>query len=397
MIPGRWLIFALLFATRSTIAYQFQSVPAVGPLLVPVLVVDYASLGVLIGSYMLPGIAVAYWGGVLDRRFGAKPAMLCGLALMVLGAALSAIQADGLLLTGRLVSGVGAALLNVVLARAASAAFTTAELPLVMGTFVASWPLGVALSLLTVPTVMTTFGWTAVTIVSATFPLVCLCAVSAWYREQPSVDAEAEAAEDRPSLAGITRRTAVLATVAGAIWGLYNVTYVVLTASIPEFFLTRGYSLAEAAAIASVLGWVVVVFLPGGGWIAQRVGRTTLVLGVCFVVTALAALALALTDASLTSLAVLAVILGMPAGLIMATPAQIIPPAQRHAAMGIYFTVFYVAMATLPGAAGIIRERSGTVEGPIVFAAGVIVVGLAAVLLLARLRRNDPEPRLSPA
>src|SRR5215216_5413536 len=81
----RWLILLVLFLARAAIAFQFQSLPALSPLLVDSLRIDYALLGTLIGLYMLPGVVVSLPGGVLGQRFGDKQVALLGLGLMLLG------------------------------------------------------------------------------------------------------------------------------------------------------------------------------------------------------------------------------------------------------------------------------------------------------------------------
>ena len=69
---GRWLILLVLFIARAAIAFQFQSIPALSPLLVDTLRIDYALLGTLVGLYMLPGVIFSLPGGVLGQRFGDK-------------------------------------------------------------------------------------------------------------------------------------------------------------------------------------------------------------------------------------------------------------------------------------------------------------------------------------
>src|SRR3954447_26206929 len=108
---GRWLILLVLFIARATIAFQFQSIPALSPLLVDSLRIDYALLGTLVGLYMLPGVIFSLPGGVLGQRFGDKQVALFGLGLMALGGlwvGLSGTYLSACL--GRVVSGVGAVL-----------------------------------------------------------------------------------------------------------------------------------------------------------------------------------------------------------------------------------------------------------------------------------------------
>ena len=53
---NRWGILAVLFAARGTMAFQFQSVAAVAPLLTSQFGVSLADIGVLIGLYFAPGV-----------------------------------------------------------------------------------------------------------------------------------------------------------------------------------------------------------------------------------------------------------------------------------------------------------------------------------------------------
>src|SRR5918994_5015208 len=105
----RWLILLVLFVARAAIAFQFQSIPALSPVLVNSLRIDYALLGTLVGIYMLPGVVFSLPGGMLGQRFGDKQVALLGLGLMALGGlwvALSGTYISASL--GRVVSGVGA-------------------------------------------------------------------------------------------------------------------------------------------------------------------------------------------------------------------------------------------------------------------------------------------------
>lgn len=56
MIPTRWLILAVLFLARTAIAFQFQSIAAVSPLLIKSLGINLGMLGALVGAWMLPGM-----------------------------------------------------------------------------------------------------------------------------------------------------------------------------------------------------------------------------------------------------------------------------------------------------------------------------------------------------
>jgi predicted MFS family arabinose efflux permease len=55
----RWRVLVLLFAIRTTMAFQFQTVGALGPLVRADFGVGLADLGLLIGLYLSPGIVLA--------------------------------------------------------------------------------------------------------------------------------------------------------------------------------------------------------------------------------------------------------------------------------------------------------------------------------------------------
>ena len=64
-MPVRWSILGLLFAVRTAMAFQFQSVAAIAPMLRHEFGVGLAEIGLLIGLYLAPGIALALPGGAI--------------------------------------------------------------------------------------------------------------------------------------------------------------------------------------------------------------------------------------------------------------------------------------------------------------------------------------------
>src|SRR3982750_1675355 len=86
----RWLILAVLFLARTAMGFQFQAVAALSSFVVADFRIDYTQLGLLIGLYLLPGILIAYPGGLLGQYFGDKRIAVLGMALMVVGGLLTA-------------------------------------------------------------------------------------------------------------------------------------------------------------------------------------------------------------------------------------------------------------------------------------------------------------------
>ena len=102
-----------------------------------------ADVGILIGLYHAPGIALALPGGAFGQRFGDKATVLGALALMLAGGVLMALAPSWpLQITGRLVAGAGAAIMSVVLTKMLTDWFAGKETATAMAIFINSWPVG---------------------------------------------------------------------------------------------------------------------------------------------------------------------------------------------------------------------------------------------------------------
>ena len=189
--------------------------------------IDYGKLGLLIGLYLLPGVVIAYPGGLLGRHFGDKRIVIVGLALMVAGGLLTMSGNDYAgILAGRLISGVGAVLLNVLLTKMTTDWFIGREIGTALALLVSSWPIGIGIALVTLPwiavhgSVGMAFGSTA-----AAAALV-LIAIASLYRVPPAVHGLMPPSETRrPRL---SLRELGLVSLAGVIWMLFNVGYILV-------------------------------------------------------------------------------------------------------------------------------------------------------------------------
>src|SRR5580692_7015631 len=105
-LHNRWTVLTVLFTVRLTMAFQFQSVAAVAPLLGPAFGVGLADIGTLIGLYFAPGVLLALPGGAIGRMFGDKRTVLAALLLMLIGGLGMALSHSWWIqISGRLLSG----------------------------------------------------------------------------------------------------------------------------------------------------------------------------------------------------------------------------------------------------------------------------------------------------
>ena len=372
----RWLILLVLFVARAAIAFQFQSVPALSPLLVDRLRIDYALLGTLVGLYMLPGVVFSLPGGVLGQRFGDKQIALLGLGLMVLGGLWVALSGTYLSASfGRVVSGVGAVLLNIVLAKMVTDWFAGREIVTAMALFVSSWPVGIGLGLLLLPILATTTSAMLALFTTALLSALALMLVLAVYC--PPAGFVSASATIRIALSGHEWWASIFA---GMVWALFNVGYIVVLAFGPSFLVASGMTLSSAGAITSAVTWAILLSLPLGGYFAQRLRSPDRVMIGCFVLLAALIAALPLGAPPLLVCILIGLLSGPPPGLIMALPAEALRPENRSAGMGVFYTCYYAAMAGLVPVAGVLREALDSASAPLMF--GAVMMLLAAVSLV---------------
>ncbi|MET4275100.1 MULTISPECIES: MFS transporter [unclassified Bradyrhizobium] len=351
---NRWGILAILFVVRLTIAFQFQSVAAVAPLLQQSFGVGLADIGILIGLYFTPGIVLALPGGAIGRTLGDKPTTILALLLMTAGSLVMATtDVWGWQMTGRLASGAGGVLLTVQLTKMGTDWFAGKEIATAMAIFVNSWPAGVAISLVVLPAIGTAYGAGAVFLVAGALTAIGIVLIT-FYQSPPGASASAAGSGRLDPLALL----AVI--VAGAIWGLYNVGFAMIFSFGPSLLAERGWSIAGAGSAISVVMWLSVISVPAGGYLADRFKRPfVLAIAASLVVAGLLAW-LTRSDAVITILVLIGLIGGHPAGPIMSLTARVLVPETRAIGMGVFYTLFYAAMMLGPAVAGRLAKSAGT-------------------------------------
>lgn len=354
-IAPRWRMLTVLFLVRMSMAVQFQMVAALSPVFEQVFAVTLVEVGVLIGLYFAPGVFMAIPGGALGRFWGEKPAALAGLGLMAAGGALMfASDIWSMQLVGRLLSGVGGVLLNVLLTKMLTDWFAGREISFAMAVFVNSWPIGIAVALIGLPVAAATGGLALAMGLVLALVAAGLLALALFYRVP---DAAVPAARSRSAGVGGAVLGAVL--VAGAIWGLYNAALAIVFSFGPQLLFSRGMDLTTAGSVTSLVLWCLAIVGPVAGYLADRSGRRLLFiaggnLGFGFFVWLAA-----VTDNSVPIVLAMGVFSGVAVGSMMSLPSGVLPPPARAMGMGLFFSVYYLCIAAAPMIAGSLSEWIG--------------------------------------
>lgn len=383
---NRWTILAVLFLARTAMGFQFQSIGALSPLLVDSYGLSLADIGFLIGLYLAPGVVVAIPGGAIAGRFGDKRIVGLSMGLMFLGSVLIAWAPTwGLLVTGRLLAGVGGVALNVVMTKMVIDWFVGREISTAMSIFINSWPLGIALALFALPIISANGGLQLAWITVLASITVALIAFVLIY--QPA-DTTTEAVTE----VKITSFPVYPLLLAGTAWALSNAALAMVFSFGPALLTERGLGLTTASALISAFMLCLAIAIPIGGVLADRSGKRDAV--ITFGLSGFVVLAPVIMYAPIAIVPAAVLIFGFLSGLcfgpIVGMPATILPPQSRAFAMGVYFTIYYVAMMGAPVLAGALADYSQTLRATWWFGVVLVVVSIMSVARFHRAERSAP-------
>ena len=378
----RWAVLTGLVLARIAFAFQFQSLAVVAPGFVDEFALDTLSVGTLVGLYMIPGLFLAIPGGMISQWLGERRFLVGCLALIVAGGVTCGF-ADGYwsIWVGRLLSGVGAIGMNVVMAKIVIDWFQDKEISTAMALFLTGYPAGIALALVTLGTLATPKGWSYAFLTTGALGLVALVTFAASYRPAQG-RAIASVAAVRPSRGEIG-----MVCLAGTIWGLYNAAYITVVSFVPLFLHSTGMTPAAAASVVGIGMWVAIVAGPLGGIVADRLGSPTLLIVACVLIWGLGLTLVIPLAGSLYLLIALIIVVSfvgnLPPGPIVALAGEVLRPQVRSTGMGIFYTLLYVGLALGPMLAGYVGDVTGNPAVPIYL---IAVFALFMVLALGLFR-----------
>ena len=383
-MENRWIILTILFTVRTVMGIQFQSVASVSPFLIKELEIDYTRLGVLIGLYHLPGAFLAFPGGLLGKRFGDKRVVMSALVLMAIGGLIMGASASYALSgTGRLLSGFGGILLNVLLAKIIADWFAGKEIITAMAILVSSWPFGISLGLISLGKLETVLSWQLVMYLTAAACFIALALMAALYRTPPEAREKRETESAGVKLSG---QELYLVILAGLIWMLFNVGFIVLPSFGPDLLTSIGYTGTVAGSMVSMVTWISILSIQFGGYISEKISRPNTILITCFVGISLAMFLLPYFPYPLALFVWLGFIFGPPAGIIMALPAEVLHPENRAAGMGLFYSCCYGGMMALTSLAGFSRDLTQNAATPIFFGGICLIIAIIMLVIFRTLQ-----------
>jgi predicted MFS family arabinose efflux permease len=386
-LPQRWIMMLVLFLVRLAMGYQFQSVASVSTYLVDELGFSYAEIGTLIGLFLLPGIFIAIPSGLLTRAATNKNLLMLGAATMIVGAFVMGIaETPRTLFTGRLITGVGATIFNLILTKMVTEWFYGKEILTALAIMLTAWPIGISLGLLTQGLIAEAYGWPWAFHATGALALASMLLTAGLYRDQP-----AKPDSSAPALKfGVPRRQFVHVSLASFAWSLYNVALIIVVSFAPDVLIDRGYGAEQARSTVSLAMWATLISIPLGGRVLEVLGWVTF--SIVATLTAGAAIMTAIAYGLAPEVLCFAfgLIAGIPAGALIALSSEALTAEHRGPGLGIFYTAYYIGMAAGPALAGWTRDASGSPAAPVLVGAAMMLGVVASVGALRILQQVWP-------
>jgi MFS family permease len=372
----------VIFFTRTSLGFQFQSIAALTPFLVSAFDLSWAQVGLLMGLFMLPGVVFALPGGLLGQRFGSLRVVIAGLILLIVGGMLVS-YAGGFVSAalGRTLAGIGGVLVNIMLARMVAEWFRGRELQTAMGLMLAAWPFGMALALMMLGPLALLASWRAAEYATVVAAGLALGVMALIYQDPPGASS-GEAA--RPRL-NVPARVWALAVSAGIGWALLNAGIIVVASFAPSFLMARGASVSEAGLITGAALWISIVSVPLGGLVADRTRQPRVLIVAGCLAAAVSMVCIARAPLPTLWMMVTAILLGLPPSIMMALLPRAVGAEHLATALGVFYGLFYLGMAVSQSLAGLLRDLTGDPGMPLLFAAALMVLTVPAVALFWRI------------
>jgi predicted MFS family arabinose efflux permease len=278
--PYAWLVLGVVFvAGVSTALSQFEAPPLLPPLM-RWFRVDLASASSLVSVFAVTGAVVALPSAYVLRRLGPTTAGVVALGTVVLGGAVGAVSPNfDLLLVSRGIEGLGLGLIAVVAPTVIAAWFPPNHRGAAMGLWATWVPLGGVLMFNIAPGVAGGSDWRAVWWLGAAICLVALVLFGLLVRLPRVAPAggptPAPASEESLLRIAVSNRSIWVLALAFCI---FNTGQAVASSFYPTFLVDqRGFSLAGASTLGSLLWLASVPSCLLGGVISDRLGSRKLV------------------------------------------------------------------------------------------------------------------------
>ena len=403
----RWWMLALLSVCIAGNYYAYDSIAPVADLLRSARGFSQSQIGLLNAVFSIPNIFLALAGGILIDRYGPARVSLWTAALCCLGTVLTAIgEPFGLMVTGRLLFGVGEETLLIALLAGLAQWFAAGGMAVAMASFFSLARVGsyaADISPRWAPELYQR-GWQPPLWQAAVFTCLSVAAAVMY----AVVDRRATGASGASGAAGSASERVTwsdLQRFDRSFWYILALNVLFASVFFPfrstfaiEYFQdAKGLSLEAAGLVNSWVFFAAIFATPVFGFIADRAGHRALMMTIGTLLMPVTFLVLGATHWSLSiSTVLMGISFSVVPAVIWPATAMLVEPARLGTAYGLVNVLQNVGLAACNMAAGWLNDRAGAgPDNPAGFDAMLWffgILGFVAFVCVALLWRRELGP-----
>lgn len=388
----RWVILALAYLCMLGFAFPLQSLPPVLTLIIRDFRLTHTEAGLLMSLFALPTIFFAILAGGVSDRWGPFKTGAISLVLVIVGMLIFSLSSSFLWLgLGRVVAGVGAVTISIVAPQIISQWFRGQGPGTAMGIFNTAMPVGTIICFASFGRLAEVVGWRIPIAITVMIGVSALASFLILYRPSPN-PVQRVGPEKEEKLAGSflsLLKVGVPIWLIGLCWMWFNAAVISFSSFAPDFFVSKGYSLAFAGFLASLLMWGSLVASPVVGRLVDKVGNNDVFIAVGGGVLATAIYLVTRSSNFFFPMILMGVGVAFVPAPVFSSPSRILEPKNLGLGFGIIAMAGGIGMSFGPYMAGLVRDKTGSYEVSFVFLSILaLLTGVTALILRVTMRKD---------
>lgn len=349
----------MIYVCMLSFALVFQSIPPLLSLIASELHISDAQAGLLMSLFALPGIFVAIPSGIIADRFGMKKVGVGSLILMIVGTLVVGVSNNFLsICVGRIVSGIGALTLAVVLPQLVSRWFIGKELGTGMGIFNTAMPLGTITSFNVLSIAGKNLGWQTpilLTTIACTFSLLMFL----WLFRDPAIEIEKETKKMEDSVLEDVAKLGVPIWLVGIAWMWFNAAFISFLTFTSKFLVSKGYELSFAGFLSSIVMMGSLILSPMIGYLLHKFGKEEVFIGVGGVILAVLIFLIPTSSFVIPLFILIGIFVAFVPAPIFSLPSKLVEPKNLGLGFGILTACLNVGVLAGPYLVGLAKDFTG--------------------------------------
>jgi MFS family permease len=353
----RWIILVVVYLSILAFTFIFQSIPPILPLIISELHINYAQSGLLMSLFALPGIFLSLPGGFLSDRYDVKVLGAVCFLWMIGGTLLVSLGTDiHILWLGRIIAGMGALTLSVLLPKLLSQWFKDRELGLAMGVFNTGVPLGSAISFGLFGRLGNLWGWRIPILLTGIYSLIIAILFFTFYRLPPFQRIENSKS---PGLYQSLKEMGLPIWRVGLSWLWFNAAFVSFATFAPNFFLQKDYTIEQSGLLIGIPLLGSLLFSAPIGYLVDRFKHQEWFIGIGAIALAILTLFFNFNSSFLLLVIMMGVFSAMIPAPIYSLPPEILKIETVGLGFGVISTCSSIGMLGAPYFVGGVRDLTG--------------------------------------